>query len=156
VSRRKPRKPRPLVIAPGAQHDHIVEQQVGGRGRRLPVLEPIALAASWEFRAGVPPTRADCVDMPRPCPFVSCSHHLWLLEQASRAGNPAMGIQGETTLRPMAASCTLDVAARGGITLEEVGGILGLTATRVNQIERAGLAKLRAGGVSLAMLEAMR
>jgi hypothetical protein len=153
VSKRKKKRVLPQVIAPSADHNHIVEQQLGGRGRRLPVLEPLALDASWEMRAGVPRARADCVGAPRPCPFVSCRHHLWLLEQESRPGNPAMGIQGETTIRPVAASCALDVAARGGITLDEVGEILGITATRANQIERAGLAKLRAGGITLAMLD---
>ena len=25
-----------------------------------------------------PKTRADCVDGPRPCPYISCAHHLYL------------------------------------------------------------------------------
>src|SRR6185312_8298743 len=36
--------------------------------------------AELDYPADVerPRTRGDCADMPRPCPFVSCSHHLYL------------------------------------------------------------------------------
>ena len=41
-------------------------------------------------------------------------------------------------------TCALDVADRGGITLEEVGEIMNLTRERVRQVETAGLSKLSA------------
>ena len=44
----------------------------------------------------------------------------------------------------MTETCALDVADRGGITLEEVGEIMNLTRERVRQVETAGLAKLSA------------
>ncbi len=44
----------------------------------------------------------------------------------------------------MKESCVLDVADRGGITLEEVGDALGLTRERVRQIETRGLIKVKA------------
>ena len=40
-------------------------------------------------------------------------------------------------------TCVLDVADRGGVTLEEVGAILNLTRERIRQIEFKGLAKLK-------------
>jgi hypothetical protein len=40
-------------------------------------------------------------------------------------------------------TCALDVADRGGITLEEVGVIMDLTRERVRQLETRGLTKLR-------------
>ena len=43
----------------------------------------------------------------------------------------------------MAETCALDVADRGGITLEEVGAILNLTRERIRQVEVRGLGKLR-------------
>jgi len=43
----------------------------------------------------------------------------------------------------MAETCALDVADRGGITLEEVGAILNLTRERIRQVEVRGLAKIR-------------
>ena len=42
-------------------------------------------------------------------------------------------------------TCALDVAERGGVTLEDVGRILGLTRERIRQIEVGGLVKLRVG-----------
>ncbi|HET6345599.1 MAG TPA: sigma factor-like helix-turn-helix DNA-binding protein, partial [Myxococcota bacterium] len=40
-------------------------------------------------------------------------------------------------------TCALDVAERGGVTLEEVGDILNLTRERVRQVEVTGLQKLK-------------
>ena len=40
-------------------------------------------------------------------------------------------------------TCSLDVADRGGITLEEVGEILNLTRERIRQVEVRGLVKLK-------------
>lgn len=39
-------------------------------------------------------------------------------------------------------SCSVDVAMRGGTTLEEVGKAIGLTMERVRQIEKTALAKI--------------
>jgi hypothetical protein len=43
----------------------------------------------------------------------------------------------------MPETCSLDVADRGGITLEEVGAILNLTRERIRQVEVRGLYKIR-------------
>jgi DNA-directed RNA polymerase sigma subunit (sigma70/sigma32) len=40
-------------------------------------------------------------------------------------------------------TCALDVAEKGGITLEEVGEIMNLTRERIRQVETRGLMKLR-------------
>lgn len=39
----------------------------------------------------------------------------------------------------MTESCVLDVADRGGATLEEIGDMLGLTRERVRQVEEEAL-----------------
>ena len=44
----------------------------------------------------------------------------------------------------MTETCALDVADRGGITLEEVGTLLNLTRERIRQVERSGIDQLRA------------
>jgi DNA-directed RNA polymerase sigma subunit (sigma70/sigma32) len=46
----------------------------------------------------------------------------------------------------MAETCSLDVADKGGITLEEVGEILNLTRERIRQVEVRGLLKLKMVG----------
>ena len=43
------------------------------------------------------------------------------------------------------ASCALDIADRGGATLEQVGDALGIVRERVRQIETVALAKLNTG-----------
>jgi len=40
-------------------------------------------------------------------------------------------------------TCALDVAERGGVTLEEVGEIMNMTRERIRQVEVRGLIKLK-------------
>ena len=89
-----------------------------------------------------PTTRAECVDMERPCPFVSCKYHLYLDVHPVR-GSIKVNFT-DIEVWEMTETCALDIADRGGITLEEVGEIMNLTRERVRQVETAGLAKLAA------------
>ena len=88
-----------------------------------------------------PKTRAECLDGPRPCPFVSCAHHLYL-DVSPRTGAIKLNFP-DLEVWEMTETCALDVADRGGITLEEVGEILNLTRERIRQVEVKGLEKLR-------------
>lgn len=89
--------------------------------------------------AGRPRVRADCKCGPRPCPWVSCRHHLAL--DVSDFGALKLNFPG---LAPgeLPTSCALDVAERGGLSLEEVGGLLNVTRERARQIEVSALRKL--------------
>jgi Sigma-70, region 4 len=89
-----------------------------------------------------PRTRADCADAPRPCPFVSCQHHLFL-DVSSRTGAIKLNFP-DLEVWEMTETCALDVADRGGTTLEEVGAIMNLTRERIRQVEVKALAKLDA------------
>jgi hypothetical protein len=89
-----------------------------------------------------PRTRADCVDMERPCPYVSCKYHLYIDVHPVR-GSIKINFP-DVEVWEMTETCALDIADRGGITLEEVGEIMNLTRERVRQVETAGLAKLQA------------
>ena len=89
-----------------------------------------------------PQTRADCGSGPRPCPWVSCKHHLFL-DVNPETGSIKLNFP-DKDLTEMRETCALDVADRGGITLEEVGAILNLTRERIRQVEVRGLLKLRA------------
>ena len=89
-----------------------------------------------------PTTRADCANGERPCPFVSCKHHLYL-DVSARTGAIKLNFP-DLEVWEMTETCALDVADRGGITLEEVGEIMNLTRERIRQLETRGLAKLKA------------
>jgi hypothetical protein len=89
-----------------------------------------------------PRTRAECSDAPRPCPYVSCKHHLFL-DVSARTGAIKLNFP-DLEVWEMSETCALDVADRGGTTLEEVGAIMNLTRERIRQVEVKGLAKLAA------------
>ncbi len=88
-----------------------------------------------------PSMRDDCANGIRPCPFVSCRHHLYL-EVNERTGSIKLNFPDVDVLE-MRESCALDVADRGGATLEEIGEILNLTRERIRQLEAKGLEQLR-------------
>jgi hypothetical protein len=88
-----------------------------------------------------PKCREECATMPRPCPFVSCSHHLYL-DVNPQTGAIKLNFP-HLEVWEMAETCSLDVADRGGITLEEVGAILNLTRERIRQVEVRGLGKIK-------------
>jgi hypothetical protein len=88
-----------------------------------------------------PQSRGECLSMPRPCPFVSCAHHLYL-DVNPETGAIKLNFP-HLEVWEMAETCALDVADRGGITLEEVGVILNLTRERIRQVEVRGLYKIR-------------
>jgi hypothetical protein len=94
-----------------------------------------------------PQTRAECLQVhdteaqQRPCPWVACKHHLYL-DVNPDTGSIKINFPD---LEPwdLNETCALDVADRGGITLEEVGEIMNLTRERIRQVEVRGLLKLR-------------
>jgi hypothetical protein len=89
-----------------------------------------------------PKTRSECVEGIRPCPFVSCKHHLYL-DVSSRTGAIKLNFP-DLEVWEMTETCALDIADRGGTTLEEVGAIMNLTRERIRQVEVKALAKLDA------------
>lgn len=88
-----------------------------------------------------PKTRAACQQEERPCPWVACKHHLYL-DVNPETGSIKINFPD---LEPweLPETCSLDVADRGGITLEEVGEIMNLTRERIRQVEVRGLLKLK-------------
>jgi hypothetical protein len=89
-----------------------------------------------------PKMRSECVEGIRPCPFVSCKHHLYL-DVSSRTGAIKLNFP-DLEVWEMTETCALDIADRGGTTLEEVGAIMNLTRERIRQVEVKALAKLDA------------
>ncbi len=89
-----------------------------------------------------PSTRAECGEGLRPCPYVSCKHHLFL-DVSARTGAIKLNFP-DLEVWDMNETCALDVADRGGTTLEDVGAIMNLTRERIRQVEVKALAKLQA------------
>jgi len=98
-----------------------------------------------------PKKRADCVDGPRPCPYVSCRHHLGI-RLSVRLTEPGAGRLSQQSVKEVwpdladaEYTCSLDAAEQnGGMSLGEVASIMNITKQRVGQIEKIALAKLRA------------
>jgi hypothetical protein len=76
----------------------------------------------------------------RPCPFVSCRHHLYL--DTTSTGGIKINFPG---LEPweIPVSCSLDAGGRGGMTLEEISEAMNMTRERVRQVEVKALIKLK-------------
>ena len=89
-----------------------------------------------------PRQRVECAEGPRPCPFVSCKYHLFI-DVSPRTGAIKLNFP-DLEVWDMGESCALDVADRGGTTLEDVGAIMNLTRERIRQVEVKALAKLEA------------
>lgn len=102
------------------------------------------LALNPEVAEWRPATRGDCAAVARPCPHVSCRHHLYL-EVNERNGAVKLNFPDRDP-DGLPETCSLDVADRGGATLEVLGSILNLTRERLRQLEERALLRLRAGG----------
>jgi hypothetical protein len=111
------------------------------RQRALGAIDPELEEILHEIEASRPRSRADCANGPRPCMFVSCKHHLYL-DVNPETGSIKLNFP-DKEIWELEETCALDVADRGGITLEEVGSIMNLTRERIRQVETRGLSKLR-------------
>lgn len=85
---------------------------------------------------GRPRTRRDCKNVPRPCPFVGCRHHLWMeLLPSSRDIKP--NLSKALPWEMPHASCSLDVADANpnGMTLLDIGRYFKISRERIRQVE---------------------
>lgn len=140
---RQPGAPAPKrpTVAPTTpvrhHHKYTVQAQ---QLRRLVRLEVVDQPANDDDALPAHPrTRGDCANVPRPCPFVSCSQHLYL--DVTLAGNLTLNFP-DIEPDEMVHSCALDLADEGGMTLEAVAQAVALTRERIRQIETKGLARI--------------
>lgn len=91
-----------------------------------------------------PATREECRQVERPCPFVGCRHHLYL-DVNPETGSIKLNFPHLEVLE-LKETCSLDIADRGGVTLEEVGELMNLTRERIRQVEVRGLIRLKMVG----------
>lgn len=154
-----------LEVTPPQDDDDAGDEPVRGdrertRSRTIPmkrlskqeIQEGVALADYMDERR--PMSRAACVNGIRPCPYVSCKHHLYL-DVNPTTGSIKLNFP-ELEVWEMAETCALDIADRGGITLEEVGLIMNLTRERIRQVEVSGLEKLQAEEFALDLEDVFR
>ena len=132
---------------PGDERQHGMRKSQTIPARRLknwnifqdePIDEEI-LQALDEMR---PKRRADCLNGPRPCPWVSCKYHLYL-DINPRTGSIKLNFPNIMPWE-MTESCVLDIADRGPVTLEDVGKIMNLTRERIRQLEASASEQIRA------------
>jgi hypothetical protein len=146
------------LVADGAEVPELSRKIRRRRRRTRPRSKTIAMKrlTREELRVGAlmyppvdiqrPTTREECRGEVRPCPWVACKHHLYL-DINPETGSIKINFPD---LEPweLKHTCALDVAERGGITLEEVGEIMNLTRERIRQVEVRGLLKLKMGSPS--------
>lgn len=104
------------------------------------VLDEVEREIAREIEKSRPTQRGECKESLRPCPYMSCRHHLFL--NVSTAGSISETFL-DRDLDEIPESCSLDVADRGGHTLEEISKILGITRERARQIEDSALKKVK-------------
>ena len=95
-----------------------------------------------------PRTRGECVDGPRPCPWVSCRHHL-ATEALRLRWTPKYGLSHQpppgrvaAALGDLAETCSLDVADQGDHTFKSIAQLLRMSRSRAQQIAAQGLARV--------------
>ncbi|MFA6033380.1 MAG: sigma factor-like helix-turn-helix DNA-binding protein [Myxococcota bacterium] len=107
--------------------------------QRWDINNPEEIKAALE--AERPHSRHECVNAKRPCIFISCKYNLYI------DVNPVTGSIKfnfpSVEIWDLKETCALDVAERGGVTLEEIGDLMNLTRERVRQLESDALKKVR-------------
>jgi Sigma-70, region 4 len=100
-------------------------------------------------RRRLPMLRGECGNE-RPCPYVSCKHHLFL-EASGENGSIKLNfpdLLDGVRLEEMPATCVLDVADQGGVPLERVGELMNVTRERIRQLEEGAKEKVRGSGAA--------
>jgi hypothetical protein len=101
-----------------------------------------AVERALELEAEIdrPRTREACAEGPRPCPHVSCRHHLYL-DVNPQTGTIKLNFP-DLEVWELGVSCALDIADLGGTPIEKVGDLMNVTRERIRQIETQALTKL--------------
>lgn len=103
--------------------------------------DPEVMELMEEVERTRPRMRSECINAERPCLWVSCKYNLYL-DVNPETGSIKLNFP-DMEIWELEYTCALDVAEKGGITLEEVGEIMNLTRERIRQVEMKGLEKIR-------------
>lgn len=127
----------PVVKTPQKAHT-LSMKHLKAQRRHLSVVTPEMVQLAER-----PRTRGDCVDGPRPCPWISCRWHLAIDEQFDgglKVNWPDE--EGEVDLAAMPETCTLDVADRGEAGWEEIGDYLNISRQGAEQVGYSAMVEL--------------
>lgn len=122
------------------------------RPKRVPRRRSTAEALDLFRRPRRPLKLYECASEPGPCPWVSCRHHIGLDIRAD--GGLTINIPGleedpAAALSGAKETCSLRVAARGEIMLEEIAVLMGCSSERISQISTDAERKYEDGVVNL-------
>jgi hypothetical protein len=126
---RRPPRHLPLVLEPWRMTSEERIELMKNRleyGRELEALDSCR-----------PRTRADCADVPRPCPFVSCRWNLYLdVDEQGRITIP----RPDVNVEERADSCALDLIERepDGLDASDAAAVMGLSREQLARIEERG------------------
>ncbi len=92
-------------------------------------------------RRHLPMFRAECEPGPRPCPYISCAHHLFLdvspVNGSIKINFPdLLDDDGGIDFAAMPETCALDVAEGGKHDLDRIGDFINLTGESIRQMDR--------------------
>jgi len=100
----------------------------------------------------LPMTRGECANEQRPCPYVSCRHHLYSNE-TPLTGDLSLTYPELNDIREeffpgvppekMPKTCSLDQAARGGLKSKTVAKLMNVSTTTIENIEAVALRKFK-------------
>lgn len=119
---------------------YVVSRRKLGDRRSAKVSLQVVTGGQVDRHPDKPITRGDCIDAPRPCPWVSCRHHLYL--DVNAQGGIQLNFPGVEPWQ-LVHSCSLDLAELGGIDLPTIGEMLNVTKMNACHLERSGLRFVR-------------
>jgi hypothetical protein len=119
--------------------------------KRLQPLESLSMESSEYPEAKRPRTRGECPKENGPCPFVSCSHHLYL-DVNPETGAIKLNFP-HLEAWEMAETCSLDVADRGGLSVEDMAAAMNLSEASIRNTESDALRSMKEfGGDGLGLM----
>lgn len=142
------------ALAPRACMTVGVPRSRARRSKSLRVLEEAEPV--WMPREGLPAGgRDECRHGERPCPYVHCKHHLWMVDARDREGTMPDGLTPKPSVvrprwleHPTPVCCELDVtellAAKGEkLTIEQIAKLLDVTEDWASEIVQRALTSMK-------------
>lgn len=119
--------------------------------KRSPLLKVVELPEGWEFKTGVPPSRAVCVQEREArlagkafCSYINCRSHLWLVEGRDTPGRRYPGKKPKSDIRVAStATCARDYYEP--LSVKEIAERMGCSERRVQQLLKAVLQRPHVG-----------